>query len=60
MTKSDNVTSYLTWISQIHDELGVVEEKIEDAEPVRITSKGFCKPWENFVCGIVARENISN
>jgi hypothetical protein len=49
MSKSDTVTSYLTQITQIRDELGVVGEKVEDQELVRKTLKGFSKPWETFI-----------
>jgi hypothetical protein len=60
MSRSDTVTSCLTIITQIHDELAVVGEKVEDQELVRTALKGFSKPWDAFVHGIVARENLSN
>ena len=34
MTKNENVSSSLTRISQVHDELGVVGKKVDDAEMV--------------------------
>jgi hypothetical protein len=40
----DTVASYLTKITQIRDELGVLGEKVEDQELVRTTLKGFNKP----------------
>jgi hypothetical protein len=58
MNKSDNVTSYLMRITQIHDQLAVVGEKILDAELVNVALNGFTKSWEPFVKGICARENI--
>jgi hypothetical protein len=58
MSRSDIVTSYLTKITQIRDELGVVGEKVENQELVRTTMKGFSKPWDAFVCGIVGRVKL--
>jgi hypothetical protein len=58
MTKTDTVASYLTKLSQIRDELGVVGEKVEGAELVRTALNGFSKPWDSFVRGIVAREKL--
>ena len=45
MTKTSNVTSYLTKNSQLHDELGVIGEKVEEAKLVRTALNGFSKPW---------------
>ena len=36
MTKTENISSYLTRISQVPDELGVVGEKVDDSELVRV------------------------
>jgi len=58
MTKTETVTSYLTRISQARDELADVGETVTSAELVRIALKGFVKPWEYFVQGIVARETM--
>lgn len=58
--RSDTVAYYLTKITQIRDGLGVVGEKIEDPELARTTLNGFSKPWDTFVCGIIARENPPN
>ena len=60
MSRTDTVTAYLTKLTQIRDELGAVGEKVEDSELVRTALKGFSKPWESFVRGIVARENLPN
>ena len=48
---------YLTRLTQIRDELGVVGSKIDDEELVRITLNGFSKPWDTFVKGVVARRS---
>jgi hypothetical protein len=60
MSKSGTVTSYLTKITQIYDELAVVGEKVEDQGLVRTALKGFSKPWDAFIRGIVVRENLPN
>ena len=44
MTKTDTVASYLTKITQVRDELGVVGETISDNELVRTTLNGMAKP----------------
>jgi hypothetical protein len=49
MMKTDSVTSYLTILSQIHDELVVVGEKVDPSKLVRTTLNGFSKPWDSFV-----------
>ena len=38
--------------------MGVVGEKVEDAELVRTALNGFSKPWQDFVRAAVARENM--
>ena len=59
MTKTDTITSYLTKIRQVFDELGAAEETVGDHELVRTALNGMTKPWEVFVEGIVAWENFS-
>jgi hypothetical protein len=58
MTKTENVATYLTKITQVRDELGVVGEVIADNELVRTALNGVTKQWVVFVEGIVARENL--
>jgi hypothetical protein len=58
MTKAENVVTYLTRLTQVRDELGVVGEAIADSELVRTTLNGVSKQWVVFVEGIVARENL--
>ena len=48
MTKFENVSSYLTFISQVRDELGFVGEKVDDADLVRVALNGFSQPWHDF------------
>jgi hypothetical protein len=58
MTKDENVVTYLTRLTQVRDELGVVEEAMADSELVKTTLNGVTKQWVVFVEGIVARENL--
>jgi hypothetical protein len=58
MTKTENVATYLTKITQMRDELGVVGEVVADNELVRTSLNGVTKQWAVFVEGIVARENL--
>ena len=44
MTKTKNASSYLTQISQVCDELGVVGKKVDDVEMVRVALNGFSQP----------------
>ena len=58
MTKGEGVVPYLTRLTQIRDELGVVGSKTDDEELVRIALDGFSKPWDTFLKGVVAREKL--
>ena len=49
---------YLTRLTQIRDELGVVGSKTDDEELVRIALNGFSKPWDTFVKVVVAKEKL--
>lgn len=60
MSISDIMTTYLTEITQIHDELATVGEIVTDQELVSTSLNGFTKPWEVFVSGIVAQKNLPN
>ena len=48
MTKDESVTSYVTHVAQVKDELAIVGETISDLELVRITLNGFTKKWDFF------------
>jgi hypothetical protein len=52
MTKAENVVTYLTRLTHVRDELGVVGEAIIDSELVRTTLNGVFKQWVVFVEGI--------
>lgn len=58
MARGEFVTSYLTRVFQVRDELAVVGEVVDSAELIRVALNGFSKSWESFVPGIVARENM--
>ena len=58
MAKEEGVVPYLTRLTQIRDELGVVGSKTVDEELVQIALNGFSKPWDTFVKGVVAREKL--
>jgi hypothetical protein len=60
MTETEKVSSYLTRITQVRDELGAVGEVITDGELVRTTLNGFSEKWNTFVKGVVSRENRPN
>jgi 2-phosphoglycerate kinase len=53
-SKTDSVISYLTRITQVCDQLGVVGETMTDVELVRVALNGFTKPWTSFIKGICA------
>ena len=52
ISKVDLVTSYLTRITQVHDQLRAVNEAVTDVELVRVALNGFTKPWTSFIEGI--------
>jgi hypothetical protein len=43
MGKEESVSSYLTWVAQVKDELTAIGEVISDYELVRIALNGFTK-----------------
>ena len=58
MTKAEGITSYLTRISQVRDELAVVGKVVPGSELVQTAVNGVAKPWVVFVEAIFARENL--
>jgi hypothetical protein len=58
MGKEESVSSYLTRVAQVKDELAAVGEVISDSELVRIALNGFTKDWEVFVKCVVGREHL--
>jgi hypothetical protein len=60
MSKADTVTSYLTKISQVCDDLAAIGETISNANLVRTTLNGFSEKWDTFVKGVASKENLPN
>jgi hypothetical protein len=58
--EEESVSSYLTRVAQVKDELAAVGEVILDSELVKIALKGFTKEWEVFVKCVVGREHLPN
>jgi 2-phosphoglycerate kinase len=58
MSTSDDVTSYLMRIKQIHDQLAAIGMTVLDAELVNVALNGFSKAWEPFIMGICAKEKL--
>ena len=58
MARGESVTTYLTKVSQVRDELAVVGETMDSAKLIRVALNGFSKSWETFIWGIVSRENM--
>jgi hypothetical protein len=60
MSRSDNVTTYFMRITQTHDQLASIGEKVVDVELVNVALNSFTKSWEPFVKGIWAQEKLPN
>ena len=58
MIQGEGVTSYLTRLSQVKDELVAISVTISDCDIVRIALKGFIEEWKPFIKGIVSREKL--
>ena len=58
ITDADTLTTYLTKILEVRDELGAAGDKVEDEELVRYALNGFAAKWHTFVQGVVAREKL--
>ena len=60
MIKGESMTSYLTRLSQVKDELATIDVSTSDGDMVRIALKGFIEDWKPFIKGIVVREKLSD
>lgn len=60
MAKTNSTRMYLTKITSVKYEFAAVGEIIVPTKLVRISLNCLPKTWENFVDGIVARENLLN
>jgi hypothetical protein len=52
------VTSYLTRIPKVYDELAVIGDDVEKTELERKTIKGFSEKWNSFIKGVVSDEKL--
>jgi len=59
MQKGENVTSYLTMIQGVRDELAAIGEKPYESVLVCIPLNGFSKEWRTFVQVIFGRDTLS-
>jgi hypothetical protein len=60
MLRYDNVSSYFIRITQIHDKLVSVGEKVEDIELANVALNGFTKSREPFVKGVYSQDKLPN
>ena len=58
MNKGENMTTYLTKITQVRDELGAIGEVIQSVELVHTSLNGVAKPCAVFVESMIAREHM--
>lgn len=58
MARSENVSSYLTWILQVCDELAAIGHNVEESYLMSTTLKVFLDSWKPFIKGVVAWENL--
>jgi len=54
MTRNDNIASYFMRISQLSDQIQVIDEK----ELVTTSLNGLPKSWDSFATGIYARKDV--
>jgi hypothetical protein len=58
MARDEGVTSYLTRLTQVRDEIAAVGDIIPEEELVCIALNGFGKQWDVFVKCVVGREKM--
>lgn len=58
MSRFDNVTSYFMRITQTHERLATIGEKVDMTKLVNVALNGFTKSWEPFGNGTFAWEII--
>ena len=54
----ETIQSYFIWVSQIKEQLEVVDEEVENAEIVLTTLNGLPISWDSFIQGISARNKL--
>jgi hypothetical protein len=55
MNYDDNITSYFVTISQLRDQIQVIEEIISEKDLVNIVLNGLPKTWDAFVASMKTR-----
>ena len=55
---AETIQSYFTRVSQIKEQLEVVDEEVENAEMVMTTLNGLPSAWDSFIQGICARKRL--
>jgi hypothetical protein len=58
MSRSDNVTSYFMRITQVHDQLATIGEKLDDIELVNVALNGFPSLGNHLSRESCAREKL--
>ena len=58
MKNVETIQSYFTRVSQIKEQLEVVDEEVENAKIVMTTLNGLPRSWDSFIQGICARKKI--
>jgi hypothetical protein len=56
MEKDDTVASFFTKISQVRDQLRMIDVEVDDDNLVQTTVDGLPSSWEDFLAEITARE----
>ena len=56
----ETIQSYFTRVSQIKEQLEVVDEEVENAKLVMTTLNGFPRSWDSFIQVICARKKLVN
>ena len=51
----ETIKSYFTRVSQIKEQLVVLEEEVENAKVVIATLNGLPESWDSFIRGMCAR-----
>lgn len=59
MIKTDSVTSFLTTVSQVKDELVVIGEIVLEEQLFRIALEGFTEKWDSFIHNLVGQRAFS-
>src|SRR5229473_1083569 len=54
----ETIQSYFTRVSQIKEQLEVVDEEVENAKIVMTTLNGLPRSWDSFIQGICARKKL--